>query len=210
MSSRQLPSDPFNLVITGVGGQGNVMASRVLGNIMSRKGYTVTIGETFGASQRGGSVMSHLRISADSTWSPQIPKGKAHVVISMEPTETIRVLSEYGNPGVMTLCNTRPVHSIAVISGEFSYPKEEQLKQWISDLSDSAWFLEATNAAMEMGNAILANIMMIGALSATNVLPIDAETFESVIEASLPASKLAVNREAFGRGAEMLTASGTS
>lgn len=204
MAIAKLPSDPFNLVITGVGGQGNVLASRVLGNILSEKGYTVTIGETFGASQRGGSVMSHLRISEKATWSPQIPRGKAHVVISLEPTEALRVLADYGNPQVKTLCNTRPVHSIAVISGEFAYPEQEQLRQWIRDLSDAAWFLEATRAAMDMGNPILANIMMIGALSATGVLPVDADSFKTAISRTMTPDKVAVNCEAFDRGAQML------
>ncbi|MBS3731460.1 MAG: 2-oxoacid:acceptor oxidoreductase family protein [Desulfobacterales bacterium] len=206
MAASTLPSDPFNLVITGVGGQGNVMASRVLGNILTRKGFTVTIGETFGASQRGGSVMSHLRVSEETTWSPQIPKGRAHAVIALEPTEAVRVLADYGNPGVYTLCNTRPVHSIAVISGESAYPEQHQVKQWLRDLSERAWFLEATNAAMEMGNAILANIMMIGALSATGLLPVDSQGFEAVISRSMPADKAARNCEAFDIGAEMLRA----
>lgn len=206
MTSKRLPADPFNLVITGVGGQGNVMASRVLGNILTRKGYTVTIGETFGASQRGGSVMSHLRVSPESTWSPQIPKGRAHVIISLEPTEAVRVLSDYGNPQVTTLCNTRPVHSISVISGESAYPEEAEFKQWIRDLSDKAWFLEATNIAMEMGNPVFANIIMIGALSETGILPVDAQTFESLLSAALGEDKIAVNRQAFQKGAEIIMA----
>lgn len=206
MTPEKLPADPFNIVITGVGGQGNVMASRVLGNILTRRGYAVTIGETFGASQRGGSVMSHLRISEKSTWSPQIPKGRAHAVLSLEPTEALRVLADYGNPGVNTLCNTRPVHCISVISGESSYPAEEEFKNWIRDLSRKAWFLEATSAAMEMGNAVFANIMMIGALSETGILPVDAEAFDEVISAAMPADKAGINREAFARGADMLKA----
>jgi len=202
--TEKLPGDPFNLIITGVGGQGNVMASRVLGSILSRKGFTVTIGETFGASQRGGSVMSHLRISTGESWSPQIPKGRAHVVVSLEPTEALRVLASYGNPQVKTLCNTRPVHSIAVISGDAVYPAAEHLRQWISELSADAWLLDATEAAMAMGNAIFANIMMIGALSAARLLPVDAPAFEAVMAETLGPDKVAVNREAFEKGADML------
>ena len=133
--SNQLKYDPFNLIITGVGGQGNVMASRVLGNILSKKGYTITIGETFGASQRGGSVMSHLRISSDSCFSPQIPKNQAHIIIALEPTEALRVLAGYGNEDVKVLCNKRPIHSVGVISGEQSYPEMSQLMEWVNDLS---------------------------------------------------------------------------
>ena len=67
----ELLHDPYNLIITGVGGQGNVLASRMVGDMLARMGFYVTIGETFGASQRGGSVMSHLRISSESSMSPQ-------------------------------------------------------------------------------------------------------------------------------------------
>lgn len=207
MTAHRLSADPYNLVITGVGGQGNVLASRVLGNMLSGMGYIVTIGETFGASQRGGSVMSHLRVSRKDTFSPQIPRGGAHVVVSMEPSETLRVLAGYGNPDVMTLCNTRPVHSIAVISGEHAYPEEAQLKEWIREISGRAWFLDATEAAMAMGNAVLANIMMIGALGETGTLPIDIDHFEAVISEMMPPEKTAANRQAYHRGAQMLRSS---
>ena len=76
MQGQKLPCDPYNVIITGVGGQGNVMASKVVGNMLSQKGFRITIGETFGASQRGGSVMSHLRISRGRSWSPLISKGR--------------------------------------------------------------------------------------------------------------------------------------
>ena len=87
MGNGTLTSDPYNLIIAGVGGQGNVLASRVLGGMLTDKGYHVTIGDTFGASQRGGSVMSHIRISEEANWSPQIPKGRAHMLIALEPTD---------------------------------------------------------------------------------------------------------------------------
>ncbi|MCF8027292.1 MAG: indolepyruvate oxidoreductase subunit beta [Desulfobacteraceae bacterium] len=200
----KLPGDPYNLVITGVGGQGNVLASRVLGNIFTQQGYRVTIGETFGASQRGGSVMSHLRISETGTWSPRMPRGRAHVIISLEPTEALRVLADYGNPEVILLCNTRPVHSIAVISGQARYPQQDQLRQWIGDLSARAWFLEATRAAMEMGNPIFANIMMIGALAAADILPVDKDSFKAAVSQIMPEDKVAANCLAFDRGGQML------
>src|SRR5512139_4258354 len=78
-----LARDPYNIVITGVGGQGNVMASRVLSNMLVRRGFRITIGETFGMSQRGGAVMSHIRVSAQTQWSPQIPSGKADMVVAL-------------------------------------------------------------------------------------------------------------------------------
>ena len=97
MTAAVLKYDPYNLIITGVGGQGNVLASRMVGDMLARKGFDITIGETFGASQRGGSVMSHLRISQKGACSPQIPLGMAHMVVSLEPTEALRVLKNYGS-----------------------------------------------------------------------------------------------------------------
>ncbi len=204
MDTVSLPCDPYNVIITGVGGQGNVMASRVVGNMLSRKGLNVTIGETFGASQRGGSVMSHLRISEQSYWSPQIPKGQCHLVISLEPTEAIRVLMNYGNPDIRVICNTRPVHAIGVISGEHQYPPVDEVKSWVEELSEACWFLEATDKALELGNPILGNIMMIGAASGIGALPLDRKDFEAAITETLSADKLELNLQAYDLGVDMV------
>jgi indolepyruvate ferredoxin oxidoreductase beta subunit len=204
MKNTSLPCDPYNVIITGVGGQGNVMASRVVGNMLSRKNFNVTIGETFGASQRGGSVMSHLRISEAAYWSPQIPRGKCHLVISLEPTEAIRVLMNYGNPKVRVLCNTRPVHGIGVISGEQPYPTMGEIKSWIEELSEGCWFLEATEKALELGNPIFSNIMMIGAAAGIGALPLDKSDFEAAISATLSSDKLELNLQAYDMGIRMV------
>ena len=204
MKNVSLPSDHYNVIITGVGGQGNVMASRVVGNMLSRKGLNVTIGETFGASQRGGSVMSHLRISTQSYWSPQIPKGQCHLVISLEPTEAVRVLMNYGNPRIHVLCNTRPVHAIGVISGEHAYPAMEEVKSLVEELSEACCFLEATDKALELGNPILGNIMMIGAAAGIGALPLDREDFEAAITETLSGDKLELNLQAYDLGVGMV------
>ena len=204
MEQVSLPFDPYNIIITGVGGQGNVMASRVVGNMLSRKGLSVTIGETFGASQRGGSVMSHLRISTTSSWSPQIPRGKCHLVISLEPTEAMRVLTTYGNPNIRVLCNTRPIHAMGVISGEHQYPNLTDIKTWVAELSEASWFMDATAEAMELGNPIFGNIMMIGAAAGIGALPLDRNDFEAVISEMLPAARQELNLKAFDIGVGMV------
>ena len=203
MTKPELSYDPYNIVITGVGGQGNVLASRVLGNMLSEKGLQITIGETFGASQRGGSVMSHLRISAASSWSPQIPKGQAHMVIALEPIEALRVLREYGSPITKILCNMRPINPVAVISGDVSYPAADDLENWVKELTQDSWFVNATDAAMKMGNPIYGNIMMIGALAGIGELPLDRRDFKQVIARSMPADKVKDNLRAYDMGIDM-------
>ena len=199
--------DPYNLIITGVGGQGNVMASRVLGNMMVKDGYHVTIGETFGASQRGGSVMSHLRISKEGSWSPQIPRGQADFIIALEPSEALRLLSVFGNPRVRVLSNTRPIHSVAVIAGDAKYPSMNEIQSSIQELSADAWFVAATDEAVKMGNPIYGNIIILGALAGTGAFPMDRESFKTVISETFPEDRVDANVRAYDLGMEMVSRS---
>jgi indolepyruvate ferredoxin oxidoreductase, beta subunit len=200
MGPLPIPADPFNVIITGVGGQGNVMASRTMARMLVKQGFHVTIGETFGMSQRGGSVMSHLRISAAGIWSPQIPQGRAHAVIALEPLEALRVLQTYGNPEVMVLTNTRSVHHMGSVKADLAYPEPEAMRRLLAYLSGRVWMIDATDAAVQMGNPILANIVMIGAYSAAGALPLGRTVFEDVIGETFSPDRVEVNLRAFDCG----------
>jgi len=200
MKKSQSLKDPLNIILAGVGGQGNVMASRVLANMLSIKGHKITIGETFGMSQRGGSVMSHIRVSDTSTWSPQIPKGRADILIALEPIEALRVMRIYGNPDVKVLVNTRPIHPVGVIAGDFDYPSLETIQKALSALTPNVWMLDATDEAMKLGNPILSNIIMIGAVVGLNLLPLGAVEFKAAIRNFFPEKLLSVNQQAFEIG----------
>ena len=202
---KKIPKDPLNIIMAGVGGQGNVMASRVLANMLSLKGYRVTIGETFGMSQRGGSVMSHLRVSETSSWSPQIPKGRADILIALEPIEAVRVMRAYGNSGVKVLVNTRAIHPVGVIAGDSEYPPLEKIEGALRELTPNVWMLDATEEATKLGNPILSNIIMIGAVSGLNLLPVGMAEFKSVIRDFFPQKLLEVNRRAFEIGKGKVT-----
>jgi indolepyruvate ferredoxin oxidoreductase beta subunit len=194
--------DPFNVIIGGVGGQGNVLASQILGEILVSQGYVITIGETYGASQRGGAVMSHLRISGKDQFSPLIPEGQCDLLVALEPVEGLRILDFYGNPKVMTLLNTRTIHPIDVISGDATYPEVSKVISKIKELSRRVWTLNATEIALEMGDPIFSNIVMLGALCAMCILPINREGFGSVIKDLLPSRRLDENMKAFDKGRE--------
>lgn len=200
MTTKPLAADPYNLIITGVGGQGNVLASKLVGNMLADQGYIVTIGETFGASQRGGSVMSHLRISSESIQSPQIPMGRVHMVVALEPTEALRVLQDYGNPGVKVITNTRAVYSVGVICGETAYPDMDDLKEWMGKLTAAAWFIDATDEAVKMGNPVLGNVHLVGALAGVGDLPLEQKTFREVIARTMSQDKVDLNIKAFDMG----------
>jgi len=200
MTKPLLAKDPFNIIITGVGGQGNVMASRVLAGMLVRTGYRVTIGETFGMSQRGGSVMSHIRVSDGSVWSPQIPKGRADLIVAIEPVEALRVLADYGNPAVKVLVNNRPIYPVGVITGEEEYPAPEKIREAVTSLSAQSFFLDATDEAVKLGNPILGNIVMIGAVVGLGVLPVNRGVFETTIREGMQATRVEANLRAFDIG----------
>ena len=195
-----LGKDPYNVIITGVGGQGNVIASRMLGNILARKGYTITIGETFGISQRGGSVMSHIRISAKGTWSPQMPKGNADLVVALEPIESLRVMAGYGNPQTKVLSNSRPVYPVGVIAGDQKYPTKDELNEALLKLTSDVKFIDATDEALKLGESILSNVIMMGAIAGLDDLPFDTPDFAEVVAGTFKKEKQDINIRAFELG----------
>jgi len=195
-----LDKDPYNMIITGVGGQGNVVASQVLGQILVRQGYIMTIGETYGASQRGGSVMSHLRISQEEQFSPLIPEGSCDLVLGLEPVEAVRVLGQYGNPNIQLIVNMRPIYPVDVVAGDKDYPNLSTILEKIKRLSRRVWTINATDIALEMENPVVSNVIMIGALASLDLLPIDNDVFLEVMRDILPPHQLDLNMEAFSKG----------
>ncbi|MEW6664712.1 MAG: indolepyruvate oxidoreductase subunit beta [Thermodesulfobacteriota bacterium] len=193
-------SDPLNMIICGVGGQGNILLSRMIGRIMIRKGYLVDIGETFGAAQRGGSVFSSLRVSKRKNHGPLIPEGKGHVILSLEPLEALRMLSMFGNPEVITVYNTQPVYPVGVLSRRFSYPDLDRLRGAVGDLSRRSWSLNATEMAMGLGSPIVANIIMLGALAACKAIPLTMDDVKDEMEGSFPPDKMELNLRALDLG----------
>ncbi len=196
--------DPLNLVISGVGGQGNILLSRLIGQSLMNKGYFVAIGETLGVAQRGGAVMSNVRISAKMPFGPLIPEGKAHVILSLEPLETLRMLIRYGNPKVITITNFHPLFPVSVLSGKDRYPNYEALRQAITELSALVWFLDATDMGLKLGMPIVANVIMLGALIASSQLPLTRKDLEDEMRDTFPSERIELNLKAFEIGFKAL------
>ena len=192
--------ETYNLIITGVGGQGNVLSSQLIGQALVGKGYQVTIGETYGSSQRGGSVMSHIRISSKKQRGPLIPRGKADIIIGLEPVEALRILTAYGNPRTVVIANTRPIYPVGVTSGDEKYPESGEIQGALKDLSQKFYFLPATERAMEMGPPILGNMIMIGALLELDLLPLTAAEFRKTLAKNFSANRLEINIRALEEG----------
>lgn len=198
-----------NVVICGIGGQGNILASGLMGSALVEKGYKVSVGETYGASQRGGSVMSHLRVSDERERGVLIPHGKADIVVAFEPVEALRILRVYGNKNTKVIYDTRPAYPLGVLIGEDEYPSLDDIAAEIDEMCLESYALPATEMAVEAGNAKVANIIMMGALAAMDEMPIEPEEFYKALEQNFKGKVLEMNKEVFMTGFNAVKERGT-
>jgi len=196
-----LTRDPLNLIIAGVGGQGNVLASHILASTGIREGYYVTVSETYGASQRGGAVMSHVRFSLEAQCGPLIPEGRADIIVGMEPAETLRVLADFGHPHTGIIVSPRPVYPVMVLSGQAAYPPVEEI---LGNIAELAGRVEIVKTAEASDTARVANVLLLGALAGSGMVPVSAGSFEEAIREIVPAKVLKVNLQAFRKGLETI------
>ena len=125
-------------------------------------------------------------------------------MIALEPSEAFRVLRAYGNPETLLIWNTRPIYPVSVISGESPYPGQTEIRQRLAELTERNWSLNATEKAMDLGNAIFANIIMLGALAELCLLPFSRADFTEVLTSTLSSDKVSINLDAFDSAAALL------
>lgn len=159
----------FDLVIAGVGGQGNILASQIIAKCAMDAGYNVVNTETKGAAQRGGSVLSHVRLSDSEIFSPLVPAGQADVLLGFEPLEAMRYIGLLNKHGHYVI-NTAPIPTILSNIKVDEYPSTEQMIAVIEGKGLHGYFLNATQAAKELGNVLLTNVIMLGAFTAISTL----------------------------------------
>jgi indolepyruvate ferredoxin oxidoreductase beta subunit len=200
MRPSKLKKDPYNVIISGVGGQGNVLLSGFIGAALVSEGFVVGVADTFGVSQRGGSVSSHIKISERTLYSSVTLKGKADVLIGMEPVETLRTLVECGNRNTITIVNPRPVY----FTGGVAYPDLNEVKRTIEKMSSQTRYVNATEEAMKMGNPIYSNVIFLGAIVGADILPLSKESFMPLLEERFPGKMLSINLRAFNKGMELI------
>ncbi|TEB12513.1 indolepyruvate oxidoreductase subunit beta [Pelotomaculum propionicicum] len=192
--------EPLNLIITGVGGQGNILVSEILAKSAAAVGYKVTVGESYGMSQRGGSVSSHIRLSRKLLYGPIIPSGCADVIVCFEPVEAVRTVLEFGSRGTNVIVNPRPVYPVGVLMGKDKYPDIDIMLGKLNEISAQVFIIESTNIATQAGNPVVQNIVMAGALAGIGYLSIPKETFERIIRLAVPEKNLSLNLKAFCMG----------
>lgn len=188
----------YTVQIVGVGGQGVLMASMVLGNAAMNAGYKVAMSEVHGMAQRGGSVLSTLRFG-DDVISPLEAVGNADMIMGFEPVETVRNLS-LANKDSVILMNLDPVLPSMVAAGFEDYPDVEVLKKAVTDVNPNLNTIDATRIAIEAGKAVAANAVMIGAVAAMEGFPLSKDVLLDALKMQVPAKFLDLNVKAFEMG----------
>ncbi|MCK4863449.1 MAG: indolepyruvate oxidoreductase subunit beta [Dehalococcoidales bacterium] len=192
--------DEINIIICGVGGQGVVLVSELLGNAAVMGGVAVKGSEVLGMAQRGGSVFSNLRLGGDVI-APMTPEGKCDVLIAVEPSEALRNIQYISKNSVVVL-NTTTVLPYTVYLGQSGYPSRKEIVDKLHEVTDRVITMDASEIARQAGSLQAANVVMLGALFGTGLMPISEETAKEAILSRFKAKVGETNIKAFDMGYE--------
>ena len=185
-----------NIMIVGVGGQGSLLASKLLGRLLLTRGYDIKVSEVHGMSQRGGSVVTYVRFG-DKVYSPIVDKGEADFIVSFELLEAARYTEDLKKGGKI-VTSTQKINPMPVITGAADYPKA--LEQKLAALPIRLDAMDALGLALQAGSAKAVNLVLLGRLS--KYFHFTDAQWQDAICRSVPAKFLELNRKAFALGAE--------
>ncbi len=187
-------SEVKNIMIVGVGGQGSLLASRIIGNAVLLKGYDVKVSEVHGMSQRGGSVVTYVRYG-EKVWSPVICRGEADIILSFELLEAARWLPYLKKDGVIVV-NTQEINPMPVITGAMKYP--ENIVEKIRSKGVRVVAADTLELARKAGNEKSSNVALIGLMG--KYLNFDVNTLKESVRISVPPKFVDINIKAFELG----------
>jgi indolepyruvate ferredoxin oxidoreductase beta subunit len=198
-----------NVIVAGVGGQGNILASHILAEaaILAEtespggEKVNVRVGETFGAAMRGGAVASHVRFG-EGVYGPLVSRGQADMVIALEPLEGLRIAVEYIKQGGIVILNDERIPPVDVKIGAVRYPEIREIKAALEQLGASVRVVDGNRLAERAGTAKALNIVMLGAAFGSGVLPFKEKILLEAIRRRVPQRFLDANLEAFKLGRE--------
>ena len=174
-----------NIVIAGVGGQGNILASKILAECARSQKCKVIVGEVFGVSQRGGSVASHVRIGED-VLSPISVEHGTDIICGLEPMEALRSAILYAKSDGIIFTNTRPFRPVRVNMSKDEYPSIEDILFGLKSLCKHVVAFDATELAEEAGGTVLTNMVLLGAISTFDSLSLSEKSYRDAISTCVP------------------------
>jgi len=192
--------ETVNFLITGVGGQGTVLASDIMAAVGLAAGYDVKKSDILGLAIRGGAVISHVRWG-ERVHSPIVPEGRADFLVAFEILEGLRWLDQVRPEGTV-LMNQQEIHPVTVTSGFASYPDKATIEDALGGLGSRVHRVTGLDIAQQLGNARVLNVVLLGALS--SLLPTDPAVWEGVLKERVPSRYLELNLKAFQSGREWM------
>lgn len=183
-----------SVLFVGVGGQGTILASKILTEGLLMSGYDVKMSEVHGMAQRGGSVTTQVRFG-EKVYSPLIEKGKVDVIVSFEKSEAARYLPYLKNDGYVVI-NDYEIHPVPVLTGKEKYP--ENVNERLTDLVENTVIIKAAEIAENLGNIKAQNVVLLGAL--IKVLKLEEINWNEVISSIVPSKAIELNKKAFEAG----------
>jgi len=192
----------LNILIAGVGGQGNLFASSILAEYLLKKGYRVFAVETIGAAQRGGSVVSHLRVSDSEIYSPLIPAGKVDILMGFEIIEMLRNFQLLAGNGMYLLNDYKEPTVLCNLEMD-TYPSDEEVRAALKKSGKKGYIIKATECARRLGGSLLTNVVMVGALCQVSPL-FDSQEVKQVLAGKSPAKVKEPNLQAFAAGGSLI------
>jgi len=193
-----------DLIMVGVGGQGIVLASDILSDVAMAAGYDVKKTDTLGMAQRGGSVVSHVRI-ADKVWSPLIQEGDVDMLVAFEKLEAAR-WSYFLNPKGVAIVNNQTTPPLSVSLGITRYPPDKDIEAILQRTAGKYYLIDGIRQVKELGDIRALNLFMLGCVS--SLLPIDVKVWQDYITRRLPSKILNLNMVAFEKGREEMSRAG--
>ncbi len=188
--------ETINFMITGVGGQGTILASDILATVGMVAGHDVKKSDILGLAVRGGAVLGHVRWG-DRVHSPIVPQGRVDYLVAFETLEGMRRLDQVRSGGAVLL-NQQEIHPASVTSGLATYPDEEAVQQALQAATDQVYRVPGLSIAQELGSAKVLNVVLLGALS--SLLSVAPEVWEDVLRERVPPRFAGLNLQAFHGG----------
>jgi indolepyruvate ferredoxin oxidoreductase beta subunit len=188
----------FNIVLAGVGGQGTLLAAEVLGTAAVEDGLNVRVSEIHGMAQRGGAVVTTVRIG-DTVHASTVLEGQADVLLGFEPIETVRNL-KYCSEKTLVIMNTEKIPPTELASKNLKYPSIEKIARDIGLFTKKIAHIDAAELARKAGNSMTQNVVLLGALAGTGILPLKKQSLIKAIGELVPAKYAEINLKAFELG----------
>jgi indolepyruvate ferredoxin oxidoreductase beta subunit len=192
----------FNIVLAGVGGQGTLLAAEALGIAAVKDGLNVRVSEIHGMAQRGGSVVSTVRIG-ENVLAPTVLEGQAHILLGFERLETLRNV-KYASEKTMVLMSTERIPPAELASKKLEYPAVEEIARRIRSFTQNVVLVDASQLAKKAGSNLTQNVVLLGAMAGTRLLPVKTESLVLAVKELIPEKNVDMNVRAFELGRESI------